>query len=303
MLILIGRYNTPSEPSTFTCSRCAYVFRSFCETPPSYSIGIMTKRLRAEGVDDAESRRSVKNTKIDKNNFMDVLLDNDIELKDIHQKLFGDKKIVMKCLEYNIYNLQDVSSALRDDAEVIMQGLEFGGHSVSMDCIPREILSDEDVITFALKKCPHAIYSIDRQYKYYKKYALIAVQSFPSVYLCAFKSGDRRTNPRMLHDKDIILAAVGQSGYMLEQVPEEFQDDVDVVLESVKNDGISLRYASDGMKNTKKVVMEAIKNNKCAYAYASYNMKVDMESQMLACGVHILPRDIERLMNISFRFR
>ena len=103
-------------------------------------------------------------------------------------------------------------------------------------------------------------------------------------------------------DKKEALKIVKESGYELENLPEEFKKDKEVVLEAIKNtahaleyadkslkknkevvliavkqNGSSLEYADDSVKKDKEVVLEAIKNEVYAYRYADDSLKKDKE--------------------------
>jgi hypothetical protein len=60
-------------------------------------------------------------------------------------------------------------------------------------------------------------------------------------------------------DKDVVIAAVANSGQALQYTSEKLRNDKDVVLEAVKNDGTALKYTSDNLLNDKDFIMTVSK--------------------------------------------
>ncbi|SVC90979.1 uncharacterized protein METZ01_LOCUS343833, partial [marine metagenome] len=74
-------------------------------------------------------------------------------------------------------------------------------------------------------------------------------------------------------DREVVLAAVRNSGTSLKYASEALKDDREVVLEAVRNNGIALKYASDTLKADREVVLEAVKNNGNALRLASTELQ------------------------------
>ena len=74
-------------------------------------------------------------------------------------------------------------------------------------------------------------------------------------------------------DREVVLAAVRNSGTSLKYASEALKDDREVVLEAVRNNGIALKYASDTLKDDHEVVLEAVKNNGNALRLASTELQ------------------------------
>ena len=74
-------------------------------------------------------------------------------------------------------------------------------------------------------------------------------------------------------DREVVLAAVRNSGTSLKYASEALKDDREVVLEAVRNNGIALKYASDTLKADHEVVLEAVQNNGNALRLASNELQ------------------------------
>ena len=78
-------------------------------------------------------------------------------------------------------------------------------------------------------------------------------------------------------NKEIILAAVGQYGAALEFADDSFKKDKEIVLEAVKQNGHALEYADDSLKKNKEIVLIAVKQDGDALRYADESLKKDKE--------------------------
>ena len=78
-------------------------------------------------------------------------------------------------------------------------------------------------------------------------------------------------------DKKEALKIVKESGYELENLPEEFKKDKDVVLAAIKQGGSNLQYADESLKKDKEIVLEAVKQEGYALEYAGESLKKDRE--------------------------
>ena len=65
----------------------------------------------------------------------------------------------------------------------------------------------------------------------------------------------------LMADREVVLAAVKQSGWALEHASDELKADRDLVLAAVEQDGKALEYASDELKADREVVLAARKQN------------------------------------------
>ena len=92
------------------------------------------------------------------------------------------------------------------------------------------------------------------------------------------------------HNKDIVEAYVGHSGFNLEHVDAKFQDDYEVVLKAVKKDGCALKLASAALRNNRDVAVAAVESNASAYQYAGPSAKNNRQvliAYLKQCGMFL----------------
>jgi predicted RNA-binding protein (virulence factor B family) len=61
-------------------------------------------------------------------------------------------------------------------------------------------------------------------------------------------------------DREIVLAAVQQNGYVLEYADESFKKDKEVVLAAVQQNGNALKYADESLQNDPDILAIVNKN-------------------------------------------
>ena len=81
--------------------------------------------------------------------------------------------------------------------------------------------------------------------------------------------------------KQTVLELVSENGCLLKNLPE-FQDDRDIVLAAVRQSGLALLYASDDLKKDKDIVLAAASQNVGALAYASWGLRKDRDFMLAA---------------------
>jgi hypothetical protein len=111
-----------------------------------------------------------KRNKITKENFIDILFENGITIADIKNEIYGNKEIVMKCLESGEYCFDDVLGNLRGDKEVLIQALKFGCGDIELRFVNEKMFEDEEILLAALRWHPSSITLIDPMNPEYKKY-------------------------------------------------------------------------------------------------------------------------------------
>ena len=72
-----------------------------------------------------------------------------------------------------------------------------------------------------------------------------------------------------MKDKEIVLEAVKQDGYILQYLGKEFRGDRQIVLEAVKRHGMALQFASTELRRDSEIVLEAVKEDGLALKFAS----------------------------------
>nr|NGX32285.1 hypothetical protein [Candidatus Anoxychlamydiales bacterium] len=83
-------------------------------------------------------------------------------------------------------------------------------------------------------------------------------------------------------NKEIVLAAVKQSGWHLQYAHEDLKKDKEIVLAAVKQNGWALRYAHEDLKKDKEIVLAAVKQKGWALEYAHEDLKKDKEFVLAA---------------------
>jgi K+-transporting ATPase c subunit len=92
----------------------------------------------------------------------------------------------------------------------------------------------------------------------------------------------KNLDDKLKSNKEVVLAAVKQSGSALDYASENLKSNKEVVLAAVKqNDGAFL-YASDKLKADKEFVLAAVKQSGSALHYASENLKSNKEFVLAA---------------------
>ena len=94
----------------------------------------------------------------------------------------------------------------------------------------------------------------------------------------------RFISKKLKNDKDVVLAAVTQSGcgYFLQYASQQLKKNKEVVLTAVQQSGLALQYASKEIRNNKEVVLAAVQEYVGALEYASDTLKNDKEVVLTA---------------------
>jgi len=83
-------------------------------------------------------------------------------------------------------------------------------------------------------------------------------------------------------DREVVLAAVAQNGYVLQSTSGNLKKDREVVLAAVAQNGYALEFASGNLKKDREVVLAAVAQNGHALHYTSEDLKNDREVVMAA---------------------
>ncbi len=95
-------------------------------------------------------------------------------------------------------------------------------------------------------------------------------------------------NPEWNNDKDVVLAAVKQWGWVIRFASNELKNDREVVMTAIQQwCGYALQYASDELRNDKDVVMAAVQKDGMALKYVSNELKNDKEIILTAVASDI----------------
>lgn len=88
-------------------------------------------------------------------------------------------------------------------------------------------------------------------------------------------------------DKEIVLAAVQQSGSALCSVHPDLKSDREVVLVAVRQAGEALKSAHEDLKSDKEIVLVATENNEEAFKHASDPLRTEIELSAAQAGLGI----------------
>jgi uncharacterized protein YdeI (YjbR/CyaY-like superfamily) len=72
----------------------------------------------------------------------------------------------------------------------------------------------------------------------------------------------------LLHDKQVVLAAVAQDGLALQFAAEALRADKEFMLAAVAQNGRALYFAAEALRADKQVVLAAVTQNGLALQYA-----------------------------------
>eukprot|EP01047_Picozoa_sp_COSAG01_P036451 COSAG01_NODE_2847_length_6983_cov_7.853574_8_plen_624_part_00 len=87
-------------------------------------------------------------------------------------------------------------------------------------------------------------------------------------------------------DKEVVLAAVAQSGRALEVAAEELRGDKEFVLAAVAQDGTAMAFASKELRCDRDVVLAAVAQDGTALGSASAELRADKEVVLIAVAQH-----------------
>jgi len=85
-------------------------------------------------------------------------------------------------------------------------------------------------------------------------------------------------------DREILLAAVSESGRALEYASDELRADREIVLAAVSEDGDALKFASDDLKADREIVLAAVADDGYCLKYAAGQLTQDPE--ILAAAIN-----------------
>ena len=95
-----------------------------------------------------------------------------------------------------------------------------------------------------------------------------------------------RASLSLQRDREVVLTAVSNFGQQLQHAHPSLQMDPAVVLAAVENYGLALEHAHPSLKNDMEVVLTAVSNNGEALRYASRRLSYDEDVQIAAVTCH-----------------
>ena len=122
----------------------------------------------------------------------------------------------------------------------------------------------------------------------YNKYEFINNSEYKNLVLIAITNKFSLLNisQDLQNDKDIVIAAVSQSGLMLQYTNDIMKNDKDVVLAAIKSSPVSLIYASLNIKDDKDIILIAVSQFGYLLKYASTNLQNDKDVVLAAVEEH-----------------
>ena len=122
----------------------------------------------------------------------------------------------------------------------------------------------------------------------YNKYDFINNSEYKNLVIIAITNNFSLFNisQDLQNDKDIVIAAVSQSGLILQYTNDIMKNDKDVVLAAIKSSPVSLIYASLNIKNDKDIILIAVSQFGYLLKYASTNLQNDKDVVLAAVEEH-----------------
>ncbi len=191
----------------------------------------------------------------------------------------------------------------KDDLESVLEIIEVTGKDFNWSKLPDSLRNNRDFFLKAIKKSPSYIINyasenlrndkefilemikndswlgsifehISEKFTNNKEFVLEAVRINGSILeLDSFPNN-------LKNDKEVVIEAVKENPYILNNLPEIFRADKEIALEAVRQDGEALEFLSENLKNDKEIVIEAIKADGFILSsdgYISENLRNDKE--------------------------
>jgi len=160
--------------------------------------------------------------------------------------LWGDKEFVLAAVAKHGAALEFASASLRADQEVVLAAVAQRGDA--LEHAAPELWSDAAVMRAAASRASRNGF----------------VSMLPVM---------ADAPPLLRGDRDVVLAAVTQSGRGLEFASSALKADQGVVLAAVAQDGAALEFAADALKADEAVVRAAVAQDSRALRYASAELR------------------------------
>lgn len=184
----------------------------------------------------------------------------------INSNVKSDIRVVLAAVKQNGLALQ-YANKYKNYKRVVMEAVKQNG--LAIEFASEDLQGDDDIVKEALKN--EDVLYIDGLLEN-REFVLAAVKykSYLLRDICIEMNDNHYTK-----DKEIVMAAVKQDGYIIVDTP--FTNDPDVGLIAVQQKGNVLKRLNENLKNNKKIVLAAVKQNGLAIEFASNNLKQDKE--------------------------
>ena len=228
--------------------------------------------LAAVKQDGRSLRYASEELKADKVFVLEVVKLQGLSLSDIAANLKGNKEIILAAVKQYGSALDYASENLKNDKEVVLAAVKQNGNA--LEYASENLKSNKEVVLAAVKQIGDALEYASENLKNDKEVILAAVKQNGDALFYASKE--------LQADKQLVLEVFKSKGeffnwHVLDHVSENLKNDKEVVLAAVKQSGYALEYASENLKNDKEVVLAAVKTDSDAIGYASKKLQADKD--------------------------
>lgn len=206
-------------------------------------------------------------------------------------RLRADVEVVERAARSNGEALQFASAELRDNKAVVLAavaqlpaGRTWQAHGVLGGGVvqyasPR-LQADKEVALVAVARRPRASWAaLGPSLRQDPDVMLAAVRGDPHM-LLVFPD-----QPQVLDNRELVLAAAEQHGWLLSRLPAAWRSDRGVVLAAVANDPRVLRFAAAELRDDRAVVLSAVRSRGAMLEFASAALQADREVVLAALAV------------------
>mmetsp|Transcript_5144 Transcript_5144/g.14509 ORF Transcript_5144/g.14509 Transcript_5144/m.14509 type:complete len:341 (-) Transcript_5144:75-1097(-) len=155
---------------------------------------------------------------------------------------------------------------LLDDADVMTAAIQK--NAGSMRLASQRLRCDRRFVLSQVALCGYWLNHVDDELLSDKKFVMRAVEinGYALEGAGSFRS-----------DRDVVKAALAQTGRALEHASPELRGDRDIVRFAVKQDGHALGYAALEFKSDKELVLIAVRQDGCALQFVDESLRADEE--------------------------
>lgn len=187
----------------------------------------------------------------------------------------GNFDMVLAFVREHPLQLKDLGDAWQSDRDIVLAAVCQDGRALAYAA--NELRSDRDIVLAAVSHDGRALAYAASKLQGDREIVMAAVR-------CRCGEAFKSAAAALRGDRAFIISVVSHSGWVLEYVTPELQDDYDVVMAAVGQSGIALEYASDALRDERQVVTAAVAQNGYALEDASAAMRGDYRVVMAAVG-------------------
>lgn len=213
---------------------------------------------------------------------------------------FGSKEVVLQIMDVAGADLIKEAGPHRDDLDVCIAAVRKDPHLVaelppdmanrievaracietnglSLRWLPKSFLMHREIVLAAIRSDPESYFVLrgDHAHHLTRNEGIAGGARAHSTAGSAGKGGTGRGDhephevfPSLVHDQEVVIAAVKGNGRLLQFVPADMQGDKEIVVVAVQQDGRALEFASKDLRNDAAVVEVAMKHNETSLQFA-----------------------------------